>query len=445
MTSLLEKRSPRRAIIAALVAVAVLAIGLIGWRLIPLHAPPSDEQAERFVKIGLQFQEQSPREPVSFFGPAALYPAAEDKTTLDALHSQMAMLAQEMEGASNPRRARLHERAKRLAALIALAAGDEKLSFDEEAKRLYGLDPATLDEAKFAQLRAKLDQLLPGDGSLTSRVQAFRERYIVPEELRPELFQRALDECRVRTKRHWSLPPEEKLYVEWNSYAGAAWHQYQGNFRSSLQINPQAVAFLGSIVDVACHEGYPGHHVQFLLREMDFGNGKLPLEEKVVFLRSPGSVVREGAADYGVSLAFPIEDRLVFERDVLFPLAHFPPEDAEHFEQVRSLLAQLAPAALPILRDYRDREISPAAAIAALDDKALIGSPQALLGFTDNLGAFVTGYTSVREQVRAAIEQGNPDEEERWSRLRALLGIADNVPLGVASDRLSVAGTEADD
>lgn len=405
-----------------------------------------EAQAERFVSAGLTLGRHLPDEVDSYFGPETLRPAIEGKTqTLEALRDDLARLEQDLAGSSpDVRQARLLERTGRLKALVDMMAGGSALSFDEEARRLYGLDPVQLDAGRFARARAELDRLLPGSGSLTQRVEAYRQRFMVPEDKRAALFERALAECRARTLKHWKLPAEETLEVEWTTQAGAAWHRYLGDYRSRLQVNPQAVAFMGSIIDVACHEAYPGHHTQFVLEEAAAGKGRLPVEDRIVFLRAPGSVVREGAAEYGVSLVFPQAERLAFERDILFPMSGLPPGEAAHFEQVRALLDQLAPAALPILRDYRDHRITTEAAAAALDADALIGSPEALLGFADRYGAYVSGYTGVREQVRGIARSDAGDVGVRWEKLRCLLRLADEMPLGQIAGTIGRAGGTPD-
>jgi hypothetical protein len=150
-------------------------------------------------------------------------------------------------------------------------------------------------------------------------------------------------------------------------------------------------------------------------------------------------VLREGAADFAVGLAFPAAERLGFERDVLFPMAGFGAEDAARFEQIRSLIEQLAPAALPILRAYRDHTITAEAAAFALEQDALVASPQALLGFVDTVGAYVSGYTVVREDVRGIVDHAGLTEEARWGRLRCLVLLADEIPLariGVTINRI---------
>ena len=396
---------------------------------------PIDGQAQQFVTLGLTLGRLFPTEVDSYFGPAALVPSANQPLpSLERLRSDIAQLdlaLRDQPATGGDRHGRLAERTKRLLALVDIMRLPTPLPFDEEALRLYGLAPARSGDRHYRETRAALDRLLPGGGSLTQRVEEFRRQFIIPEDRRRAVFTRALAECRKRTLQHWPLPSSERLDVEWTSDVGAAWHRYHGKFRSSLQINPQAVAFLGSATDVACHEAYPGHHTQFVLAEAAAGAGHGPVEDNIVLLRSPGSVVREGAADFGVSLVFPPDDRLAFERDVLFPMAGFPPAKAARFERVRQLLDALAPAALPILRAYRDRRISAEAAAAALDQEALIASPEALLGFVDTFGAYAIGYTGVREQVRGIVDAGQPPGDAvRWARLRCVLRLADAMPLG---------------
>lgn len=417
------------------IGAVLMVLGLVAWRGwaclggLPIADAALDNQARRFVTLGLTLGKLFPSEVDSYYGPDSLRPPSIGPVpSLAMAKAQVVQLEQDLLAfANDPRAARLKERTDRLAALIDQLAANAHVRFDDEAKALYGLEPAVLDPQSFKRARDELNRLLPGDAPLASRVEAFRARYIVPKSLRPALFARALAECRARTLRHWSLPAGERLDVEWTSSVDAAWHRYLGQFHSTLQINPQAVAFAGSILDVACHEGYPGHHAQFAQAEA--ASRGMPVEDTIVLLRSPGSVLREGAADYSVGLAFPPAERLAFERDVLFPMAGFRAEDAASFEQIRRLIDQLAPAALPILRGYRDHALTADLAASALEHDALIASPLALLGFVDDLGAYVVGYTGVREQVRSIVNRAAMPEQARWARLRCLVLLADQMPL----------------
>jgi hypothetical protein len=235
-------------------------------------------------------------------------------------------------------------------------------------------------------------------------------------------FERALRECRSRTLAHWQLPRAEKLDVEWTDSVPAAWHRYRGSWHSTLQINPDAVALVGSAIDVACHEAYPGHHAQFLLQDSRAQPAGLPIEDRVVLLRSPASVLREGAANFGVELAFPFEERVAFEERVLFPLAHLDPRQARQYETVHRLVEQLSATVAPIIASYRDHRLSSDAAEQQLANEALVTSPSALLQFSDHYGAYVLGYTAARDSVRAYVTtRSHISAEDDWSVLRELV------------------------
>lgn len=405
----------------------------------PSPAERMDAWAARYVSMALSLAHIDSKEVDSYYGPPELDARSRSGTmSVDELRADASKLLDELESDRKqedlPRRERLHARVARFVALLEIIEAPNALSFDQEARRVYGL-VANVENGNQRQLAVvQLEALLPGDGTLASRADSFRNRFVVPAEKREAVFNRALGECRTRTLAHWSLPKDEKVEVEWSDAVPAASHQYHGGYRSTLKINPLSVAFVGSAVDVACHEGYPGHHTQFLVMEAASGKRGLPIEDTVVLSRSPESMLREGAANYGIDLAFPLEDRVVFERDVLFPLAGFPPELAEKYVRVHHLISELALSVMPILSSYRDGSIGFDAAARALEDEALISSPQALLRFVDQVGAYAAGYTVARDQIHNYVEArsgGRPSGQ--WRVLRNILSNVDVSALGQQS------------
>lgn len=407
-------------------ALAVFLLLLLGAG--PLAAAPSDRTeryARRFVTLALTLTRANGQEIDAYFGPPDLKPPQSGATpSPDSLRDALLRLRADLKAdAPSPRRDRLAARVDHLIALTGILRRPRALSFTQEALQVYGVTLPAPDTAGLARARAELARLLPGSGSLTARVEAFRDRFLIPEAKRKAVFQRALEECRTRTSAHWPLPRSEKLEVEWRDGADAAWHRYAGRGRSVLRVNPAAVAYPGTALDVACHEAYPGHHAQFLM--MAAQRGGIPVEDTVVILRSPEQVQREGAANYGVALAFPRKDRVAFTRDVIFPMAGFARADAEKYATVHRLVGELALSVMPILRDYRDGKLRFDKAAAALERDALISSPRALLQFTDALGAYVTGYTVARDLVRDCVEARNAKGDDRWAILRAIVATAD--------------------
>lgn len=417
-----------------LVPVCALAIGfVVGSLLVSSRDSDADRiehQAEEFVTLALALG-RAPHdgEIDGYFGPAQLAERARSAPPdRDALLSRAQTLLAEMQAeqlqAPSPRRARLAAQVRSFAALIETM--DHPRSFEAEARDVYGLDAGQADADVQGALVHRLEALLPGDAPLAERVAAYRDRFVVPDARRHAVFERALAECRTRTLAHWPLPADERLDVEWTDKVDAAWHHYEGGHHSRVQVNPAAVAYLGSALDIACHEGYPGHHAQFVLMDAAAGAAGLPVEDTVVLLRSPASVLREGAANYGVDLAFPLEERIAFTRDVLFPLAGFEPAEAARYVEVHRLVNELSLSTVAILRDYRDGRLPAAAAETQLETAALISSPRALLGFVDQFGAYAIGYTvardAVRDTVAARVRETGVDA---WEALRELLAPPD--------------------
>lgn len=66
---------------------------------------------------------------------------------------------------------------------------------------------------------------------------------------------------------------------------------------------------------------------------------------------------------YGIEVAFPGQERLRFERDVLFPLAGLNPARAADYAKIRGLVEQLAYAHNEAARRYLNCELDRAAAV----------------------------------------------------------------------------------
>jgi hypothetical protein len=152
----------------------------------------------------------------------------------------------------------------------------------------------------------------------------------------------------------------------------------------------------------------------------------LPVEEQIVLLRSPASVLREGAANFGIALAFPFEERVAFDRQALFPLAGLDPVQARRYETVQRLVDQLSSATAPILAAYRDGRLSFGVAAAELVTDAGISSPAALLQFVDRYGAYTLGYTSARDRLGDyANARRLRTGEDDWTVLREVVAEPD--------------------
>jgi len=384
---------------------------------------PLQALAEDYVQLSLQLSRFKDGEVDAWFGPAELAPAETDPVpTLADLQADaaalVAALAAEGELAATPRGQTLQAKFSHLVTVLDVLGASPLPPFNEEAQMLYGITvPETVDPGVQQRVFDELGALLPGQGTLAFRVASFRNKLLIPADRRKAVFERALAECRARTLQHWSLPAEEQLVLEWTRDVTTPWHRYEGGLRSTLQLNDLTLAFIGSAVDVACHEGYPGHHAQFVLYDTAAPEG-LAVENTLVLLRSQEAALREGAANLGVDLVFPFAERLQFERDVLFPLAGLAPADAETNLRISQLLNELAVITLPIIRNYRDGIDTYNATTFELDREALVSSPGELLKFVDDYGAYSVGYTLARDRLAAHLQSTAGDP---WATLAQLL------------------------
>jgi hypothetical protein len=299
-----------------------------------------------------------------------------------------------------------------------------KFSFEDEAQGQFATVPQLKPLSHYDTILASLETQIPGAGPLAARVDAFNERYVIPKERLKPVFDAAIAECRKRTAHYMRLPEGESFLMEF--VTGKPWsgyNYYQGNYKSLIQINTDLPIRISRAVDLGCHEGYPGHHVLNLMIESKLARGKGWKEFEVNPLYSPQSVLSEGSANYGIDLAFSPEERLAFERDVLYPLAGLDPKTAEAFWKLQQATEALSGARLTIAKMYLDGEVTRAKALELTQKYQLLSPARAeqQVGFTDHYRSYVINYGWGKELVKNYIERGNPDKAERWRRMERIL------------------------
>jgi hypothetical protein len=301
----------------------------------------------------------------------------------------------------------------------------ERLTFDEESKALYDAVAPTHPESHYQALVQTLEKRFPGPGALVERFENYRKGFIIPKDRLDRVFRLAIDACRARTARHLNLPEGESFTVEYvtgKSWSGYNW--YQGTFRSLIQVNTDLPVYIDRAVDLACHEGYPGHHVYNTLLEKHLVKDRGWIEFSVYPLFSPQSLIAEGTANYGIAVAFPGEERIRFEREVLFPAAGLDPAKAPEYYDVQALTEGLAYAGNEAARHYLDGRIDAAAAASWLEKYALMSRPRAeqRVRFMDQYRSYVINYNLGKDMVREYVERhAKGDVNRRWAVFEQLL------------------------
>ena len=390
--------------------------------------------AERYVRLVLAMGQHDADYVDAYYGPPEWRTDAEAaKRPLDGIGGEASALRTEIrrlpagdEEMERLRREYLDRQLSALGARVRILQG-ERLSFDDESKSLYDAVAPTLPESHFEQTLAKLEKRFPGEGPLVARYDAWRRSFIIPAKKLDAVFQAAIRACRDRTVKHLTLPPDESFTVEYvtgKSWSGYNW--YQGGYRSLIQVNTDLPIYVDRAIDLACHEGYPGHHVYNALLEKHLMGDRGWIEFSVYALFSPQSLIAEGTANYGIEVAFPGEERVGFERSVLFPAAGLDPDRAAEYYDVQALVEDLSYAGNEAARRYLNGEIDAAAAADWLERYALMTPERAKqrVRFFDQYRSYVINYNLGKDLVREYIEsrggtESNP--EKRWQDFEKLL------------------------
>jgi hypothetical protein len=388
--------------------------------------------AERYVKTVLALGQHDKDYVDAYYGPPEWKRDADaTKVGLDAIAAQgravRADLLRQAPGSDELSRLRHQYLDRQLASLdarIRMLKG-EKLSFDEESKALYDAVAPTHPASHFQQLLDTLDTRFPGQGTLAARYDAWRRPFVIPREKLDAVFQTAIKACRDRTVKHVTLPANERFTVEYvtnKSWSGYNW--YQGDFRSLIQVNTDLPIYIDRAIDLACHEGYPGHHVYNALLEKHLVRDRGWTEFTVYPLFSPQSLIAEGTANYGIEVAFTAAERLTFEQTVLFPAAGLDGAKAAEYYEVQGLVDQLAYAGNEAARSYLDGRISAAEAAAYLEKYAMYSPERAKqrVRFIEQYRSYVINYNLGKDMVRRFVEsRSGGDLAKRWSEFEQLL------------------------
>ncbi len=402
-----------------------------------------DAIAEEYVKLVLAAGRHDDALVDAYYGPpewkaeadATKVPLPDLKARVVALVAEAAALqphpAAAIEHLHILRAAYLLRQLQALGARLDMLAG-KRLTFDQESQALYDAVAPHLPAEHFAAVLAELEPLVPGPpGSdrlpLPARVEAFRQRFVIPRERLDAVYRAAIDECRRRTLAHVELPAGESFVVEYvTGRPWSAYNWYKGNFHSLIQVNTELPIFIDRAIDLACHEGYPGHHVYNALLEKHLVRDRGWVEYAVYNLFSPQSLIAEGTANFGVDVAFPGEERVAFERERLFPLAGLDPASAAEYYQVQRLVQRLSYAGNEAARRYLDGEITAEAAADWLVRYGLTSPERAKqrVSFVDTYRSYVINYNLGQDLVRAHVEArgGTADRPDvRWRVFTELL------------------------
>ena len=190
------------------------------------------------------------------------------------------------------------------------------ISVKEQISRLYDVSLQPINESKLYDLKEDINKAYEGSGSLEERLKELRVQRRIPKSDVFDLFKKALEIVKNRTTELFSnfLPKNETIIIDLvekkeNEIKWSYYNWYLGNFTSRIEVNPSYDIFWSSLLSAAAHEGYPGHHTEFAVKEQYLFRELSQFEHSILLLNSPKLIISEGIASLAVNVLFSYRDQ----------------------------------------------------------------------------------------------------------------------------------------
>ena len=263
--------------------------------------------SERYLELCLRLGRHIDGLVDAYYGPAEISERVDAEEVRDpaALVQDAASLLEEVDDRW------LHAQLVGLETVARKLAGEE-ISYEDEVERCYGVRPEWVPEESFAAAHRELEELLPGDGPVAERYQAWREDDQLEGDQLATVYNKLLDDFRSRTKDLFDLPDGESVEVDYvTDEPWSAFNYYQGGLRSRIAVNTDSPLTPDFVLELAAHEAYPGHHTEHAWKEQVHVREAGRLEESALMVGTPSSLVSEGIAGLAAEILLGDEEERI--------------------------------------------------------------------------------------------------------------------------------------
>ena len=193
-----------------------------------------------------------------------------------------------------------------------------KISIKDHFLKLYDVALQPANDLELKNLKEEYNEAYSGIGSLEERIEKLRIKRRVPEEKVFKFFKLALRITEKRTKELFVdlLPKEEQIIInivknqKIEEIKWACYEWYLGNYTSRLEVNPKFNMYWTALLMHSAHEGYPGHHTEFIVKERILYRELNQFEHSILLLHSPKLIISEGLADLAINVLFSYRDQV---------------------------------------------------------------------------------------------------------------------------------------
>ncbi len=180
------------------------------------------------------------------------------------------------------------------------------LSFEEQLGGFLHVPvmPATADELdKLRDSMGGLLQQMGYSGDLSAQCEAWEERNrVAPDEVEGVLDE-LMDQAWDRTEELlFEIPAPRTDGMKVSTVTDVPYNARCDYLSRTVELNVDPVLTRPALKHLTVHEGYPGHYVQFKLRETLWRKGEAPADVLLSVVNTASSSVFEGIADAGMEM-----------------------------------------------------------------------------------------------------------------------------------------------
>lgn len=180
------------------------------------------------------------------------------------------------------------------------------VAFEDQLTGFLHVPAAPAADAELDALCAETRTLLERmgyHGSLEDQCAAWEERTRVAPDAVPGVLAELMDQAWDRTvERLVEIPADRADGMRVETVTGQAYNARCDYLNRTVQLNVDPVLTRSGLKHLTVHEGYPGHYVQFKLRETWARAGTAPADVLLSVVNTASSSVFEGIADTGMEM-----------------------------------------------------------------------------------------------------------------------------------------------
>lgn len=178
-----------------------------------------------------------------------------------------------------------------------------RLAFRDQISQFLHVPPAPASAEELDALSAELHTLLTSmgySGNLQTQCAAWQERNLVPADEVAGVLRELMDEAWDRTMERLEIPAPKSDGMRVSMVSGASFGARCDYLDRTVELNAGPMVTRQSLKHLAVHECYPGHYVQFKLRETWYREGTAPADGLLSIVNSASSSPFEGIASNGM-------------------------------------------------------------------------------------------------------------------------------------------------